>query len=105
MMCFIPSESFFMSLSHLTLLSLGPGFHFMDLPEAVPHMTRLLAIQLKGNHHIELEELPSLSPLTALQELHLSDFEWLRSSYRDLTVVGRAREYRNIATLHCLLVR
>jgi hypothetical protein len=43
---FIPRENFFMRLSNLTLLGLGPGFHFIDLPEAVPHMTRLLEIQL-----------------------------------------------------------
>jgi hypothetical protein len=63
------------SMLHLTCSHLGPGFGLMDLPEIMHHMTRLAELHLKDGFQ---RQLPSLSMLTALLTLELSDFVCLQ---------------------------
>jgi Leucine-rich repeat (LRR) protein len=59
----------------LTHLCLGPGFHLMDLPQIIPHMAPLRFLDLRGDARLQPQELPDLSPLTALQTLKLDNFK------------------------------
>jgi hypothetical protein len=65
----LPAPRCITSLIRLTHLSLGPGFHLRDMPQIVPHMTRLQALHLKG--YCELQKLLPLDTLAALQTLQL----------------------------------
>jgi Leucine-rich repeat (LRR) protein len=71
----LPPARHFISLPVLTHLCLGHGFHFMELSQIVPYMTRLKALSLRG---FDLEELPPLCSLTALQTLELVHCERLK---------------------------
>jgi hypothetical protein len=67
----LPAPSSIIGSRCLTHLCLGRGFHLMDLPQMVPHMTNLQSLYLKEWH------LPELSPLTfcsTLQTLELRLF-------------------------------
>jgi hypothetical protein len=55
----------------LTHLCLGLGFDVMNVPEIVRHTAQLQAFFLRGNWDPGLQELPSLSSLTALTTLEL----------------------------------
>jgi hypothetical protein len=68
---YIPAPTCIVKLLSLTYLCLGPGFEIYDIPEIVCRMTQLQALHLRGAWDSELEELPSLSPLTALKSLEL----------------------------------
>jgi hypothetical protein len=54
-------------LLHLTCLQLGPGFHLMDVPQIVLHLSGLHSLHLRGGHY--LQERPVLDSLTQLQSL------------------------------------
>jgi Leucine-rich repeat (LRR) protein len=62
----------------LSCLRLGPGFHLMNLPQILPHMTSLRALHLFGGRDPPLQELPPLSPLTALQTIDLKFLKRLK---------------------------
>jgi Leucine-rich repeat (LRR) protein len=64
---------------HLTHLHLGPGFHLMDLPQIMPHLTSLQILHLEGDSRLQEQDLPDLSPLTALQTLKLDAFKKLNA--------------------------
>jgi Leucine-rich repeat (LRR) protein len=66
-MCIVNQQS-------LTHLCLGPGFHLMDLPQVVPHMTNLRFLSLRCDLSLQPQDLPDLSPLTVLQTSQLSFF-------------------------------
>jgi Leucine-rich repeat (LRR) protein len=61
----------------LTQLCLGPGFHLTDLPQILPQMAPLKVLDLTSDPLIQLQELPDLSHLTALQTLQLKAFKSL----------------------------
>jgi Leucine-rich repeat (LRR) protein len=63
------------NLQFLTHSCLGRGFHHMDLPQIVPHMTSLQSLYI---NRCELLQLPPLCPLTRLQSLKLRSFHYLR---------------------------
>jgi hypothetical protein len=106
----LPPPEHIINLPCLTHLCLGPGFHFMELPQIVPHMTRLRALSLRGS---DLQELPPLSPLTALQTLELQSLikiEMLppvatltRLQTLDLSVCHMLQQLPPLATLTALL--
>jgi hypothetical protein len=53
----------------LTHLCLGPGLHLLELPQILPHLSRLQELRLQGK--CELEDLWFLHHLTALRILEL----------------------------------
>jgi hypothetical protein len=64
----------------LTALSLGCGFHLMDLPQIVSQLTRLRSLCLTDHLHgsqRKLQKLPPLCCLTALMGLQLFNFDEL----------------------------
>jgi hypothetical protein len=76
----LPAPSSIANLRCLTHLSLGPGFHHMDLPEMILHTTSLQSLYLTGNAHNchrKLQELTPLCSLTALTKLTLNCCEGL----------------------------
>jgi Leucine-rich repeat (LRR) protein len=58
------------SLCCLTELALGPGYHLRELPQILPHMTRLQSLCLQADE-IEKPACMALSTLTSLQTLEL----------------------------------
>jgi hypothetical protein len=66
-----PAPTCIVNLLCLTHLCLGPGFEYVPLPLIVCRLTQLQVLQLRGNWRPQLQELPSLSPLTALKTLEL----------------------------------
>jgi hypothetical protein len=71
----LPAPTCIVNQLSLTHLHLGPGFHLMDLPQIIPHMTSLRSFHLEGDPRLQLQDLPDLSPLTALQTLKLEAFK------------------------------
>jgi hypothetical protein len=67
---FLPFPRYVANLLSLTHLSLGPGFHLMELPDILPHMSHLRGIRLTGEFG-ESMELMALKTLTALRTLEL----------------------------------
>jgi Leucine-rich repeat (LRR) protein len=65
------------SLLCLTHLCIGHGFHLMNLPQIMPNMARLQALHLRGDGEPQLQQLPSLSHLTALKTLKLQFWQEL----------------------------
>jgi hypothetical protein len=66
------------ALKRLTSLRLCQGLNLTDLPEIVPHLTKLRELQLSGvNKH---QQLLCLASLTGLQALELQDCHRLSSS-------------------------
>jgi hypothetical protein len=68
---YAPAPRCIVNLVSLTHLCLGPGFVLIDLPQIVCRLMKLQALLLRGTWGSELQELPSLSDLTALKILEL----------------------------------
>jgi hypothetical protein len=64
---------------HLTHLCLGHGFDLTELPQIVPYIAKLQALHLRGDCTATLQELPSVSHLTALKTLELQFWHDLES--------------------------
>jgi hypothetical protein len=100
------------SMTSLTSLCLGHGFHSRNLPQILPLMTQLQALCLKSCNN--LQELPALSKLEALQTLHLSSCEMLQQlpSLACLTALQtlvlcncvKVRQLPSLATLTALQI-
>jgi hypothetical protein len=84
----LPAPMCIVNQLSLTHLCLGPGFHLKNLPHIIPHMTSLRALHLYGGRDPPLQELPDLSPLTALQTLELKIIKRLRVLPSVATLTG-----------------
>jgi Leucine-rich repeat (LRR) protein len=71
----LPAPTCIVNQLCLTHLRLGPGFHLTDLSTIIPHMAPMKVLDLTGDHRLQPQDLPDLSPLTALQTLKLKAFQ------------------------------
>jgi Leucine-rich repeat (LRR) protein len=85
----------------LTHLCLGPGFHLLDLPQIIHRMASLRFFGLTCDPLVQLQDLPDLSPLTALQTLKLRSFQKLKA----LPTLARLTALQTLDVSFCLRLK
>jgi hypothetical protein len=79
---------------HLTHLQLGCGFNLSNLPQILPHLTRLQTLHLSCER---LQQLPPLAALTVLQTLTLQ----LCKQLQELPLLATLTALQTLALCHC----